>query len=164
MNEQDNIELTPELAALDAGLAQLGAAERAAAPAQLEGRIVASTEGLLRPRVVHAPVAGRAPHGGWLLKRLGGKRLDWPMRVAAVICVMIGGWAVFHGIGGVKTEGGKPPLDGKAEAERMLAIWSTIDNGGTAEKIQGLLKDAKSLEELLGSDDLAPDLSDQESL
>ncbi|MFT3684838.1 MAG: hypothetical protein QM783_07900 [Phycisphaerales bacterium] len=160
MNEHEHNELTPEIAALDAHLDALGGAERAAAPAELEARIMSATSGLLKAK----PVAAPTPRTG-VLARIGGRRLDWPMRVAAVISVMIGGWAVFHGIGGVKTETPKKQVvDGTQEAEKLLSIWSSLEGGGTAEKIQNLLIDAEKLQSLVRQDDPETDLSDPESL
>jgi hypothetical protein len=157
MNEQEfNQSLTPEIVSLQAELDALGAAERSAAPRELEARIVASTAAL-------AAQKASANRTG-VLARIGGRRLDWPMRVAAVICVMIGGWAVFHGIGGVQSETNKPKVDGTQEAEKLLSIWSTLEGGGTAEKLQTLLKNAQDIEQLVNPDDVEPDLSDPESL
>ncbi|MBY0308059.1 MAG: hypothetical protein K2Q09_04885, partial [Phycisphaerales bacterium] len=139
MSDDSNSQLTPDLAALDARLNELGAAARADAPTALEDRIVHATGALLTGSG-KSPAA--APVG--VIARLGlnGRRLDWPMRVAAVISVMIGGWAVFHGINGVQREPVKPvPVDGSAEAERLLAVWSALENTGAAEKLRGLWRD-----------------------
>ena len=166
MNEQnENMEaLTPELTALDAGLAELGAAERAGAPSALEGRIVAATSGVLASRAKPVLTLVR-PEPTGLIGRLSVKRLDWPMRVAAVIAVMIGGWAVIHGVRGVDRGVIVGPAKSSAEAERMLAIWSTLENSGASEQIQKLLLETANLQSMVGGDDLGePDGADLENL
>ena len=160
--------LPPELAALDAGLAELGAAERAGAPAGLEAKIIAATAGTLASPIRAQPalkIAGREPKG--LLHRLSVKRLDWPMRAAAVIAVMIGGFAVYNGANGPGSinRGPKQIVGSEEDAERLLSIWSSLEKGTTAEKIQGLLLDAANLETMVGEDDFGvPDFTDQENI
>lgn len=151
-----NEALSPELDALDAQLARLGAAERAAAPASLEGRIGMATAGVFAPKA--GARAANEPKG--VLGRLSVRRLDWPMRVAAVIAVMIGGWAVFHGV-----QGPGPKAGASFDAEKIASILASWEKSGASEQIQKLLIDANSLETLIGSDDVGlGDPSDQESL
>lgn len=162
MNEHnENMEaLTPELSALDAGLAELGAADRAGAPSGLEGRIIAATSGLLAaPKPLQ--LVRTEPRG--IIGRLSVKRLDWPMRAAAVIAVMIGGWAVINGSGG--PGGAVPAQKGNAEAEQLLTIWSALEKTGASEKIQNLLMDAANLESLVVDNGLGEtDTGEQENI
>lgn len=162
MNDHnDDIQLPPELEALDARLADLGRAERAAAPADLEARIVAATSVAARgPALRIAPETRAEPVG--LFGRLSVRRLDWPMRVAAVIAVMIGGWAVVHGINGTQPGPSKPPA---AQFNPEEVFDYVFGRSGTSEQIQRLLLDTAKLETLVGGDDLGdPEIGDQENL
>ncbi|HZW06315.1 MAG TPA: hypothetical protein VFF65_04255 [Phycisphaerales bacterium] len=152
MKEMNNNQLPPELEALDARLAALGAAERAAAPASLEAEIFAATSGF---GAAEAPAPKPQPSG--VIGRLSLRRLDWPMRAAAVIAVMIGGWAVFNGANGPKPAG--PTFN----PDEMFDY--VFGRPGTAEQIQHLLGDAANLDALIGGEDLGePDVGDKESL
>lgn len=161
MNEHnENYEaLTPDLAALDAGLAELGAAERAGAPSELEGRIIAATSGVVVSNARKPlALAGKsdAPARTGVLGRLSVKRLDWPMRVAAVIAVMIGGWAVFNGVNGPK------PAAPSFNPDEVFDY--VFGKTGTAEQIQNLLGEVSDLEMLIGGGEHEPEIGDQESL
>jgi hypothetical protein len=164
MNDHnENIQLPPELEALDARLADLGRAERATAPAELEARIVAATNAALAahgPALRIAPQTRAEPVG--LLGRLSVRRLDWPMRVAAVIAVMIGGWAVIHGINGTQPS---PTKLQPAQFNPDEVFDYVFARSGTSEQIQRLLLDTAQLETLVGGDDPGdPEIGDQENL
>ncbi|HYD01416.1 MAG TPA: hypothetical protein VEB22_09340, partial [Phycisphaerales bacterium] len=92
-----------------------------------------------------------------VIGRLSIRRLDWPMRVAAVIAVMIGGWAVFNGVNGPK------PSSPTFNPDEMFDY--VFGRSGTTEQIQHLLMDASNLDVLIGGEDLGEsDLGDKESL
>ena len=154
MNDQNHDNLPVELEELDARLSALGATERAQAPADLEARIMAATSGVIAP----AAAPRKEPIG--VIGRLSIKRLDWPMRAAAVIAVMIGGWAVFHGADGPQR--GPGPEHAVAIDPEKLANF--VFNSGPSEQLQRLLLETATLETLTGNDDLTSPDGDQESL
>lgn len=162
MNDHnEDIQLPPELEALDARLADLGRAERASAPADLEARIVAATSGTIAargPALRIGPQTRTEPVG--LFGRLSVRRFDWPMRVAAVIAVMIGGWAVVHGINGTQPSQSPP-----AQFNPDEVFDYVFGRSGTSEQIQRLLLETAQLETLVGGDDLGdPEIGEQENL
>ena len=75
--------LTPDLAALDAGLAELGASERACAPTDLEGRIIAATSGVVASST-SKPLKLTAPEPKGVLGRLSVRRLGHEERSPGV--------------------------------------------------------------------------------
>jgi len=161
MNDRhDNQSFPPELEAIDRRLDGLARAEREAAPAALEARICAATAGSFAARGLVRTHEAAGARGG-VLARLGGRRLDWPMRVAAVIAVMIGGWAVVHGIDGTPAKG--PSLNAQFNPDEVFEY--VFGRQGTTDQIQRLLLDTAQLEDLVGGNDLGDiDSSDQESL
>jgi hypothetical protein len=158
MNNENNTNLPAELAALDARFAELGAAERAAAPAGVESRILAATAPVVVARVVIP--ARKEPVG--VIGRLSIRRLDWPMRAAAVIAVMIGGWAVINGVNGPRTGSGPGPGPAPLDPEKLANF---VFNSGPSEQLQRLLLETAKLETLMGDDDLnGPDGGDLETM
>ncbi|MDP1660827.1 MAG: hypothetical protein Q8L55_02830 [Phycisphaerales bacterium] len=159
MNDQNNNQpLPPELEALGARLDDLGASERACAPADLQSRILAATTGVIAHpaptlRLTQQPAANRTGLVGQLRLR----RIVWPMRVAAVIAVAIGGWAAFNGFNGPK------PTQPSFNPDEVFDY--VFGRSGTSEQIQRLLQDTANLESLVGSDDFGvPDMNYLESL
>lgn len=159
MNELNNNQpLPPELESLCARLDDLGASERACAPASLQARILSATEGVIsRPaqtlRLTETDSVGRSG----LIGHLRIRRIVWPMRVAAVIAVAIGGWAAFNGFNGPKPT---PPSFNPDEVFDYV-----FGRSGTSEQIQRLLLDTANLESLVGNDDFGvPDMNYLESL
>jgi len=155
MNDPINSQaLPPELEAIDRRLAHLGDAERAGAPVSLESRINAATTGVFAHRAT-------PPRSG-VLAHLGGRRLDWPMRVAAVIAVMIGGWAVIHGMGDNPAKA--PSLNAQFNPDEVFE-YVFGRPGTTEQQIQRLLMDTAQLEDMIGGNDLGDiDTTDQEKL
>ncbi len=158
IDQNHNQPLPPELEALSARLDNLGAAERAGAPADLQSRIFAATTGVIaQPATPLRLTQPAAADRTGIVGRLRMHRIVWPMRVAAVIAVAIGGWAAFNGFNGPK------PTAPSFNPDEVFDY--VFGRSGTSEQIQRLLQDTAKLESLVGSDDFGvPDMNDLESL